>query len=180
MTARLPVPRIVATHAHALEQRARALAAGAGEDAGVEAGTLRVVAFRLRGTPCAVDLALVARAVVLATPLAVPLDGGTERAVAFVDERPVPVADLAGAATGSARGPVELGGSPALVVETAMGEVAVVVEGPLDLAEDRLLAAATADGGAAGPVRLAGRLAGGAALLDPDWLPIWAGEAVGS
>jgi hypothetical protein len=92
----------------------------------------------------------------------------------------VPVADLAGAATGSARGPAELGGSPALVLETAMGEVAVVVEGPLDLAEDRLLAAAAADGGAAGPVRLAGRLAGGAALLDPDWLPIWAGEAVGS
>jgi hypothetical protein len=64
-------------------------------------------------------------------------------------------------------------------VVTATGEVAVVVDGPLDLAEDRLLAA-TADGAAAGPVRLAGRLAGGAALLDPDWLPAWAGEAVGA
>lgn len=178
MTERLPVPRIVAADAEALERRARALVAGAEAAAGE--GLVPVVAFRLRGTRCAVDLALVGRAVVLSTPIAVPLAGGAERAVAFVDERPVPVADLAGAARGAARSPAELAGAPALVVETPLGDVAVVVEGPLDLAEDRLVAAVAADGGAAGPVRIAGRLAGGAALLDPAWLPIWAGEAVGA
>jgi chemotaxis signal transduction protein len=176
VTDRLPLPRVVPGDAEVLERRARALAAGeAGEDSG--AGLLRLVAFRLGGRPCAVDSAVVARAVVLASPMAIPVADGSERPVAFVEERPLPVADLAGAAAGGTRAAAALSGAPALVLETADGMVAVAVEGPLELAEDRLAAAAAP--GATGEVpRVAGRLAGGAALVDAPWLSAWAAKAV--
>lgn len=182
---RLPVPAIVVGDTEVLERRARDLAAGdsAAEDGA--AGLLRLVTFRLRGTPCAVQTDPVERAVVLAAPMAVPLADGSERAVAFVEERPVPVMDLAGTAAASPRAAAELAGAPALVVATDGGPVAVAVEGPLELAEDRLAASApastpiaTAAGG--DEIRLAGRLAGGAALLDAAWLRAWAGRAVRS
>lgn len=176
MTEPLPIPRVVLADAEVLELRARALAAGeaAAEEA---AGLLRLVAFRLGGRACAVDGAVVARAVVLASPMAIPLADGSERPVAFVEERPLPVADLAGAAAGGTRGAAALSGAPALVVETADGAVAVAVEGPLELAEDRL-AAAVAPGTGGEVPRVAGRLAGGAALVDAVWLSAWAARAV--
>lgn len=177
MSAPLPVPRVVPGDADALERRARALAAGAEGAADGAAGAVRLVAFRLGGRPCAVDGGVVARAVVLQAPMAIPLADGSERPVAFVEERPLPVADLAGATAGGARAVAALAGVPALVVETADGPVAVVVEGPLELAEDRLAAAALP--GSAGEVpRVAGRLAGGAVLLDAPWLCAWAAQAV--
>jgi hypothetical protein len=177
VTDRLPVPRVVPGDAEVLERRARALAAGDEGGAGEAAGLLRLVAFRLAGRPCAVDSAVVARAVVLASPMAVPVTDGSERPVAFVDERPMPVADLAGAAAGRTRAAPALSGAPALVLETADGTIAVAVEGPLELAEDRLAASAAA--GAAGEVpRVTGRLSGGAALLDGAWLSAWAAKAV--
>jgi hypothetical protein len=183
--AKLPVPAIVAGETEVLERRARALAAGASADEDGAAGLLRLVTFRLRGTACAVVTEPVERALVLAAPMAVPLADGSERAVAFVDERPVPVMDLAGAAAAAPRRAAGLAGAPALVVSTDGGPVAVAVEGPLELAEDRLAAAtpaATPMGGAAGAdeIRLAGRLAGGALLLDAAWLRAWAGRAVRS
>lgn len=172
MTARLPTPRITIGDAEILERRARELAAGeaAEESAG---GLLRLVAFRLSGSACAVEAGIVERAVVLAAPFAVPLADGSERAVAFVEERPVPVADLAGAAGGAARRAPDLAGAPALVVGTPEGPVAVAVEGPIELAEDRIAGTART-GEAEGEVRLAGVLAGGAALLDAAWLGAWA------
>ncbi|HET8539200.1 MAG TPA: hypothetical protein VFL83_04950 [Anaeromyxobacter sp.] len=179
MTDRLPLPRVVPGDAAVLERRARALAAGdpaREEDALGAVGAARLVAFRLRGRPCAVDGAVVARAVVLAAPLAIPLVDGSERPVAFVDELPVPVADLAGAAAGRPRAAAALSGAPALLVETAEGPVAVAVEAPLELAEDRL-AATAAPGGDEVP-RIAGRLAGGADLVDGAWLAGWAAKAV--
>lgn len=175
MTASLPVPRVVVRDAEVLEARARTLAAGAEREADA-AGLFRAVTFRLRGGACAVDAAAVARAVVLAAPFPVPLADGSERLVAFVDERPLAVADLAGEATGISRGARDLAGAPALVVETAAGPVAVVVEGPLDLCEDRLCATA-AEGEAQGALRVTGQLAGGAALLDAASLSAWAGRA---
>lgn len=178
MTAGLPVPRVVAGDAEVLEERARSLAAGAGgAGAGEAAGLVRLVAFRLAGRPCAVDAAGVGRAVSLASPIAIPIAAGGERPVAFVEERPVPVADLAGAAAGRARPAAALAGAPALVVETPDGPVAVAVEGPLELAEDRVVAAA-APGAPEDVPRVAGRLAGGAALVDGPWLAAWAAQAV--
>jgi len=173
----LPVPRIVPGDADVLERRARALASGDPADEGAAAGALHLVAFRLRGKACAVDAAVVSRAVVLAGPIPIPLADGSERPVAFVEERPMPVADLAGSAGGAPRRAAELAGAPALVLETPEGPVAVAVEGPLELAEDRLAAAAPPSD-AGGEPRVAGRLAGGAALLDAPWLVGWAGKAV--
>ena len=113
---------------------------------------------------------------VIAAPFPVPLADGSERAVAFVEERPLPVADLAGAAAGSPRRAPELAGAPALVIATAAGPVAVVVGGPLELAEDRLAEKTGPGAVGAEDLRIAGRLAGGAALLDAAWLAGWAGK----
>ena len=177
MTGRLPIPRIVPGDEAVLEQRARALASTA-EPGEVDAERLlRLVAFRLRGAACAVESAVVARAVVLSAPLAIPVADGSERPVAYVEERPVPVADLAGAACGRARPASALSGAPAVVVETPDGPVAVAVEGPLELAEDRLAASAPQGGGEEVP-RVAGRLGGGADLVDARWLAAWAAKAV--
>jgi chemotaxis signal transduction protein len=177
VSGRLPVPRVRFRDAEVLEARARALAGGAAAEGG-GARPLRVVTFRLRGRACAVDASAVERAVVLASPFGVPLADGSERPVAFVEERPVPVADLAGATAGAPRRTEELAGAPALVVATPGGPVAVAVQGPLDLAEEALREAAPADGEPEGEgLRVAGRLAGGAALLDAAWLGAWARKA---
>lgn len=175
MKTRLPVPRLVPGDREALERRAADLARGeAGAEEAAE-GLLRLVAFRLRGKACAVDALAVDRAVTLGAPIPVSLADGSERAVAFVDERPIAVVDLAGLAAGASRCAAELAASPALVVQTPCGPVAVVVEGPLELAEDRLAGSAAPDEG--GAPKLAGRLAGGASLLDAGWLAGWAGKA---
>ncbi len=172
----IPVPRVVPADLGTLEQRARELAAPAeAAGRGDEAEVLPLVSFRLRGTPCAVETAVVERAVVLGRPLAVPSPDGSEQHVAFVLERPLRVVDLSAAATGVSRSAAQLEGAPALVVRTAAGHVAVAVEGPLDLAEDRV--AAHADGAAElDAIRMAGRLCGGALLLDASWLATWAGR----
>jgi hypothetical protein len=136
------------------------------------------VAFRLRGAACAVETAVVERAVVLARPLAVPVSGGAERLVAFVLERPLRVADLAAAAAGAPRSPADLDGTPALVVATAAGPVAIAVDGPVDLAEDRVVARPEGDAGM-DAIRIAGRLGGGALLVDASWLAAWAARVEG-
>lgn len=175
MTERLPVPRLLPSDVELLERRARALAAGgAGEErAGGEA---LLVGFHLGERPCALDSAVVERAVSrLAPPVAVPLAGGGERLVAFVEERPVPVVDLAGLVAGAPRAAAVLAGRPAVVVTTGIGSVAVAVDGPLDLLEDRLVAVTAAGDEAA--IRVAGRLAGGGTALDAAWLQGWAEKA---
>lgn len=168
-------PRLQLEDVAVLEQRAAALARP--DDAGEGAGSLvRLVAFTLGGRPCAVEADRVERVVSrLATPVPVPLAAGGERTVAFVEERAVPVVDLAGHARGAPRGGGALSGRPALVVATEAGPVAVVVDGPLDLLEDRLAAVAAGQDDAA--VRVAGRLASGAELLDGGWLAAWAGAS---
>lgn len=170
-------PRLVPQDLEVLERRARELAAGE-ERPDERASGERLVLFRILGLPCAVAAAPVERAVsrlLGATP--VPTAEGTDRTVAFVEEQPLPVADLAGAASGAERSAAELAGAPALVLATPEGPVAVAVEGPLDLREDRLAGAAR--GGeerATAGLRLAGRLADGTSVLDPDWLLAWAGR----
>jgi hypothetical protein len=61
------------------------------------------------------------------------------------------------------------------VVTTGIGSVAVAVDGPLDLLEDRLAALAVA--GESGPIRAAGVLAGGCTALDAAWVQAWAEKA---
>lgn len=179
MTVALAQPQLVIGDADALERRARALAEPAAAEDGT-VGALRVVAFHLGGAACAVDADVLERALVaLARPFAVPLASGEQRVVAFVDERPVAVVDLAGIVGDGPRPAASLDGRPALVLRTGGGLVAVVVDGPLELAEERVVAsvgAAEADAGGA-IVRLAGRLAGGAALVDGSWLATWAWKA---
>ncbi len=164
-----------------LERRARELASGAVEvDEG--GGTTRLVLFCVEGLPCAIDAAPVARAVSrLAGATPVPLADGRERMVAFVEEQPLPVADLAGVAAGGQRSAAELASGPALVLATPDGPVAVAVEGPLDLREERLSGAVidALESGTAG-LRLAGRLADGTSVLDVAWLLAWAAKAARS
>ena len=172
---RLPVPELVPLDPALLERRARLLATGAAGE-GTRAAD-HLVSFRLHGRPCAVSAGAVERAVArLSRPLAIPLLGGGERLVAFVEERPVPVVDLAGLAAGEARGAGALESGPALLVPTALGPVAVAVQGPLELLED-YLALAAAEGDPA-PVRMLGLLARGAMAVDPAWLRDWAERAV--
>jgi len=172
VSARLTSPRVTVMDAELLEHRARKLAAGAAAEDDAT-GIVRVVTFRLRGRACAVETAIVERAVVLSAPFAVPVADGSERAVAFVEERPVPIADLAGVVDRAPRRAARLAGSPAIVVETSGGPVAVAVEGPIELAEDRLSGAAEERAGE-DDLRLAGILASGAVLLDAPWLAAWA------
>ncbi len=175
MTAPLQVPELVVSEVELLERRARELATGS------VAETLsrvedRLVSFRLRGRPCAVDARVVERAVArLSRPLPVPLQGGGERLVAFVEERPVPVVDLEAFAGGTPRELAALESHPALLVTTSIGPVAVAVSGPLELLEDHV-AFAAAEGDPA-PLRTAGVLAGGTVALDPAWLQEWAERA---
>lgn len=176
MSDELPVPRVVPGDVEVLERRARALAAGSEADE-APAALVGLVSFRLRGKACAVESAVVDRAVVIAAPFGVPLADGSERAVAFVEERPLPIVDLAGTAEGSPRRAPELAGAPALVVGTPGGPVAVAVEGPLELAEDSIAEGAAPGAAGGGDLRVKGRLGGGAALVDAAWLVAWAGKA---
>ncbi len=177
MTDALPVPRIFTTDVAALEKRARALAAGdrGEQDEASGAQVLRLVSFRLGGTPCAVDTSMVERALVLSRPVPVPIIGGSERLVAFVLERPLPMRDLVAATPSGPRPAADLDGAPALVVSTSCGPVVVAVEAPLELCEERLVANAEkqAEGTS---IRISGRLANGAVLVDSDWLASWAAK----
>ncbi len=181
--ARLAPARIVPEDVDVLELRALALAAPAGlHDAEEEAGRSRLVLFHLLGLPCALDATAVERAVARLTgATSIPTTAGADRAVAFVEEQPVPVVDLAGAAEGAARRAEELAGGPALVLSTPAGPVALAVEAPLDLREERLSGAVAEEleSGVAG-LRLAGRLADGTSVLDAGWLVEWAGKAARS
>ncbi|HSN91434.1 MAG TPA: chemotaxis protein CheW [Anaeromyxobacteraceae bacterium] len=173
-------PRLIPGDIEMLERRARALASGGPGEADEVAGD-RLVAFRLGGNPCAVDALAVERALPRIPPvLPVPAMDGFERAITWVDERPMPVADLAGAAAGEARAAPDLSGLPAIVVATPQGPVAVAVDGPLELREDRLA-------GSAPPARedepglrprLRGRLPDGTSVLDEEWMAAWAARAV--
>ncbi len=171
----LVMPQLVAVDVDRLEQRARDLASGSGEE-GAQRAEDRLVSFRLQGRPCAIHALVVERAVArLSRPLQVPLLDGGERLVAFVEEQPVPVVDLEGFAGGKPRDPVALESQPALLVITPQGPVAVAVGGPLELLEDHL--AYGAAGGDPAPLRAVGVLAGGTMALDPAGLQEWAGKA---
>lgn len=175
----LAPPRLVAEDIGLLERRARELATGS--DEGGEEGRLdRLVAFRLGDRPCAVDAAVVERAIArLASVLPIPAADGTERAVTWVDECPIPVVDLAGAAGGAERAAALLPGLPAVVLSTSDGPVAVAVDGPIELLEDRLSATAAPGQDDAGSLRprLCGSLADGTSVLDASWMVGWAGRA---
>ncbi len=161
----IPPVRIAVADAEELERRAVALASGeaAREAAPVAAAS---VTFRLGGVPCAVEAAAVERAVLrLATVVAVPLAAGGARTAAFIDERPLPVVDL----RRPVREPAALGDAPALVIAGPTGAVVLAVEGPLDLTEAPVTAAAEPTAGDERP-RIAGRLADGTALFDTAWI----------
>lgn len=169
--------RLLPSDLERLEERARRLATGQLDEIQDE-GTTRLVLFRLLGLPCALDATPVERAVArLLGPVGVPTAEGRDRTVAFVEEQPLPVADLAGTLAGRERLASELAGLPALVLATRDGPVAVAVDGPLDLREERLAGAATEQWGGANGMRLAGRLADGTSVLDAGWLVEWAGKA---
>jgi hypothetical protein len=160
-----------------LASQARALARLEAGEAAAAAG-LVVVTFSLAGRPLAVEARVVERAVArLGAAAAVALAGGGVRLVAWVEDQPVAVADLAALAGLPPRDAASLAGVPALVLATSAGPVALAVEGPLSLADDQLaLGAGSALAGAAG-LGLAGRLASGAALLDGAWLAARAAAA---
>ncbi len=178
---RLPPVRVIPQDADTLEQRARELARPAvDEGAESDARLTPLVTFRLGGLRCAIGASVVERALArIGAPVPVSNLGGGERAIAFVDERPVPVVDLAGTVAGAPRPVGRLAGSAAFIVATRAGPVAVAVDGPLELAEERLAETALADEGATaeGAVRIAGRLADGTTVLSAEWLVHWgAGE----
>lgn len=159
-----------------LEERARRLAAGALVQAGPQAEALLCVVFELGGARCALEAALVQRALVrLGQVAAVPLSESASRPVAFVDGRALPVADLAAHVRGRARGAEALSRSPALVVGPRLAPVALAVDGPLELSAQRLAQSVQAgtEEWDEGP-RLSGRLVDGTLLLSAQWLLGWA------
>ncbi len=167
-------PELVASDLEALERRAHELASGSSDE--LDRPEDRLVSFRLAGRACAIHALVVERAVArLSRPLPVPMMGGGERLIAFVEERPVPVVDLEGFAAGRPREPGALESAPARLVTTPYGAVAVAVGGPLELLEDHLVQGAA--GGDPAPLRLVGLLSGGTMALDPAWLQEWAGKA---
>jgi len=179
---RLPPVRLLPRDLEQLERRARALAAGEAEAGDGEQGLARLVLFRIGGHPCALDASPVTRAVArLGGATQVPMSDGGERTVTFVEEQPLPVVDLSGAAAGEERTAAALADGPALVLQTEAGPVAVAVEGPLDLREERL-SGAVAEGQESGlpGLRLAGRLGDGTSVLDAAWLQAWAGRVIRS
>jgi hypothetical protein len=136
----------------------------------------------MRGLLCAVEMRAVEKAVPrLQRVVSVPMAGGKERAVAFVDERPFPIADLSVAEGEPPRSPLQLERCPALVLAAESGSVAVAVEGPLELAEETVveLAAASESTDPLSP-RLRGRLASGASVFDAEWMLAWAARSSGT
>lgn len=179
MKRRPPRLRVEPADEPRLALQARALAAAEAEAAGGDGpALLSVVAFTLGGVRCAVDTRAVERVVTrLGATAAVPQAGGGARLVAWVDEQPVAVTDLLALAGLPSRPAAALAPAPALLVATRAGPVALAVEGPLALDDDRLaLGAGAALEGAAG-LGLEGRLAGGAALVSATWLLARAAEA---
>jgi chemotaxis signal transduction protein len=162
-----------------LTSQARAVARGAMALA-EDRATVAVVTFMLGGRACAMEASAVERAVARLGPTAsVPQAGGGARLVAWVDEQPVAVTDLSALAGLPARAACALALAPALLLATPVGAAAVAVEGPLELAEDRLeLVAGQALEGLPG-LSLAGRLEGGAALLAAAWLVACVGKGPG-
>jgi chemotaxis signal transduction protein len=165
-----------------LARQARVLAR-AGMEAPTETGAdeRTVVTFQLGGHACAVEAQAIERAVARLGPtVAVPLAAGGQRLVAWVEEQPVPLTDLFTLVGLSARPGLALAHAPALLVSTRAGAVALAVEGPLLLAEDRLAQAVGAALAGHEGLRLVGRLAGGASLIDVGWLLAQVtGEAAG-
>jgi hypothetical protein len=168
----LPLERLHPRDAELLARRARELAAPAA--AGDAGATRQLVAFRLGAMACAVEASAVVRAIARLERVVLVPTGGGDRAAAFVDEEPLALADLAEVASGSARDPAELSGSPGLVVRTAAGLLAVAVDGPLDLLEERTTHLGEVHAGDASSPQVAARLASGASLLSSSWLVAWA------
>lgn len=176
---KVPAVRVRPSDIPLLERRARALASGRAEMV-EEVCRLRLVAFRLDGRPCAVEAQAVERAVSrLGRVVAVPLASRGERLVAFVEELPLPIADLA-ECVGRPRPPEVLAHAPAIVLSVQAGRVAVAVEGPLELLEEAVAERSVSEDAGEEPdaPRLVARLAGGASLLEADWLIGWAGRKV--
>lgn len=176
MTSRPPPLRVDPADEARLAAQARALAGAGAAVADQERGLLQVVTFRLGGQACALPTHAVDRAVArLGATTEVPQAGGGARPVAWVDEQPVAVTDLAALAGLAARPFAALAQAPALLVATPAGPAALAVEGPLELAEAQLAQVAGAALDGLPGLGLAGRLAGGAALLAVDWLRARAG-----
>jgi hypothetical protein len=144
---------------------------GAAARGGPAAGGVEVVTFAVGGRRCAIEARAVVRAVARLGPTTeVPLAGGGVRQVAWLDEQPVAVTDLAAAAGLPPRPPAALALAPALLVATPAGVAAVAVEGPLELAEDALAVAAGAALAGLPGLGLAGSLESGAALVSAPWV----------
>lgn len=170
MSLRPPVLRVDPGDEERLRTQARRMVAGPAE-VGPGPRLLQVVTFRLGGRPCAVEGRAIARAVARLGPMTeVPLAGGGSRPVAWVDEQPLAVTDLAAAAGHPPQPPAAMARAPALLVHAGGGLAALAVEGPLELGEVALAESAGASlAGLPGP-SLAGRLDGGVALLDAGWV----------
>lgn len=174
---RLAPARIRVEDVETLGARARALAgARAPGEEDARAAFASLVRFRLGGLDCALEARVVERALArLPGAAAVAAAPGGERAFAFVDDRPVLVADLSGAVAGAPRAAAHLAGSAVLLVATAEGSVAIAVDGPLELIDERLAATAPESAwGAGGGVRLCGQLADGTPVISTEWLVGWA------
>lgn len=174
---RLPLERIVpcADELPLLEERARRLAGGAGAQAETRP-TLLVVRFALAGRTWALEACALERVLAALGPVhALPAEEGPARAIAFLEEDPVPVLDLCGL-EGTARPPRALERAPALVMRDLDGPLALAVEGPLDLEELAVTHSTTGLREAGLPV--AGRLADGTLLLDGEDLRQRASRAV--
>ena len=172
---RFPTARLRVQDAEVLEQRARSLS---GVDSPEEIGAVEarmLVAFRLDGSPCALEIGVLDRVVARLGPVIAVAGAGPDCCgVAFVDGRPLAVLDLRGAVTGTLRRPDELRSSPALLVAVGGQRQALAVEAPVELAEAAVEARAQQGAGDDGrAVGLIGLTRTGLSLIDSAWLRRW-------
>jgi chemotaxis signal transduction protein len=169
----IPASRVRLVDAAQLEARARALERSA--EPGGESQERALVCFQLGAARCAAELSAVSKAQArLGEVLPVAGRRGALRGVAFVENTPVAVADLAGLAHPEPRSLRALAAGPALLVQRDARWVALCVEGRLDLIEEEV--AASASVGAEQGIQFGGVTASGALVVSSAWLRRWVAE----
>jgi hypothetical protein len=170
----IPASRVQLVDAAVLDGRALALERDSGSEP--ETRLRQLASFRLGPAECATEILAIARAVVrLGEVLPIAGTAPVFRGIAFVENFPVPVVDLASLGRTVPRPLSALAAGPALMVEKGPRRVAVAVEGPLDLLEEELSEGAGSQAGP-GVVRFAGATRSGALVVSSEWLSQWVAD----
>jgi chemotaxis signal transduction protein len=168
---RLPRPTRVRAASGALEvleERARQLAQAEVAEGEQEHALIR---FRLEGVAYAVEMSAVDRVVSrLGEVEGIAGAPGRVRGVAFIDNVPHAVVELAHALGGAPRPLDALAESPALILSRSDGALALTVDGPLEMQEVAGLMLAQHTVERRDNIEVTARLEDGALVVSRDWL----------